>query len=165
MEENNKDNVDSGEAQIYEIGYHLLPTVAESELSAEVSKIHSAITGAKGSIIGEGFPEIRALAYDISKRIETKHTHFNRAYFGWVKFEVERSLLSKIESALTTNPNVLRFLTIKTVKENTMYVPKMVSIKKEDSIEPTVSGTEEKVEKAPASAEEIDKSIDELVIS
>jgi len=165
---NSKETLNDGlnELQIYEIGYHILPTVADGDLAAEVSKIHGLITKAGGTVLSDAFPEVVNLAYEISKRTETKQAKFNRAYFGWVKFEVERANLAAIEAGLKANPQVLRFLTVKTVKENTLYVPKVMSVRREEvAPETLVSSTEERTEKTPASEEEIDKSIDELVIS
>lgn len=162
MEEIEKDDL-----QIYELGYHILPSVSEEDLPREVSKVQGAISNNRGSIISESFPEMRGLAYDISKRVETKHTTFSRSYFGWIKFEVERNSVRKIEQEVKTNPNILRFLLVKTVRENTLYVPRMTSTRREEPAlnVPLVSEMSDKEIKAPISAEEIDKSIDELVIN
>ena len=166
MSEKNNEDLKDGDKGIYEVGYHILPTLSEADVASEVGKIQNLITGSEGSIITESFPELRGLAYEISKRVETKYNKFNKAYFGWVKFEIERGLIGKIESALKSDPNILRFLVIKTIRENTLYVPKMVSMKREvSSDEPLVSNMTEKIEKKPVSEEELDKSIDELVVS
>lgn len=153
------------ETQVYEVGYHILPTVLETDLRGEVSKIQSLISASEGSITSEAFPEMVGLAYEIAKKTETKQAKFNRTYFGWIKFEIGQGQLSKIDSELKANPNVLRYLIIKTVKENTLYIPKVISIRREEvAPESLVSSLEEKIVKTPASEEEIDKSIDELVI-
>lgn len=156
-----EDTKDFGDSQIYEIGYHLLPTVAEENIPSEVSKIHSVISEMGGSIISEGAPQVRQLAYDIAKKIDNKNLNFNKAYFGWIKFEMEKSIVSGFVSKLESFPEVLRFLVVKTVKENTMHSPKMPIFKKEGSREAEADSQE----KTPVSEEEIDKSIDELVTS
>ena len=160
MEENvNDKNV--GESQIYEIGYHILPTVAEDKLPEEVGKVQSLISSRGGNIITEEFPQLRALAYDISKRTETKYSKYSKAYFGWIKFEIGPDMIIGVDNGLNENPNVLRYLIIKTVRENTMTTPKIVREKKEAK-DGEKSEQEEKIE---VSEEEIDKSIDDLVIN
>lgn len=158
-EENSKD---TGDLQIYELGYHLLPSVAEENVSEEVSKIHSIISENGGSILSEGVPVMRQLAFDIRKKIETKNLNFNKAYFGWVKFEVRREDVLVIKDKVKSLPSVLRFLIIKTVKENTMHTSKIPMFNKDsrgDSKDPLKAE-----ERAPVSEAEIDKSIDELVV-
>jgi len=147
------------DSQIYEIGYHILPTIAEENVSAETAKIKSAVVDNGGSIISEEAAGLKVLAYEISKIVDSKKVKFSRAYFGWIKFEIEKSKIGKIESLLKSTPSVLRFLIIKTVRENTLHIPKVPMYRKDENdsekIEP-----EEKVE---ISQEEIDKSIDELL--
>lgn len=159
-EENLKD---SGDIQIYETGFHLLETVSEDQVQAEVSKIHAAISENGGVIISEGAPSLRQLAYTISKKVGTKSLKFNKAYFGWLKFEVDREKILTIKDKIESMPNVLRFIIIKTVRENTMHTPKIPTFKKESTTEESEEKPAEK-EKAPASEAEIDKSIDELII-
>lgn len=163
MPETEKDDL-----QVYEIGFHILPTVTEAELREEVSKIHESITSSGGAIISESFPELINLAYEISKRSESKYTRFNKAYFGWVKFELERENIKIVDESLKSNPQILRHIIIKTVKENTLYIPKIASARKSvdtDGEIPLVSDLSEKEAALPVSEEEMDKSIDDLVIS
>lgn len=158
MEETNKD-LDN--LRIYELGYHLLPTIAEESLGAEVSKLQSIISDNGGTIISEEFPQMRNLSFEMVKVSENKNIKFNKAYFGWIKFEIPGFSIGSISEKVTANPSVLRFIIVKTVKENTIYTPKIATIsKKESKIEESVGGAP--VEKA--SPEEIDKSIDDLLV-
>ena len=84
---------------------------------------------------------------------------FDKAYFGWVKFEMDNKDIAAVKKSLDANENVLRFLLIKTVRENTLYGSKLVAAEEVAKKKATVK----KEEKAPASQEEIDKSIDELI--
>ena len=156
MEENTKD-LDN--IKIYELGYHLIPTINEESLGVEVSKLQTIISENGGNIISEEFPQMKNLSYEISKVLENKYNRFNRSYFGWMKFEADSSVIGEIDKKVTSNPSVLRFLIVKTVKENTIYTPKIIS-KKE--IKPEEGSLEIPVEKA--SPEEIDKSIDDLLV-
>jgi ribosomal protein S6 len=153
---------DENDNLIYEIGYHLLPTIDESEVPTEVSKIKSIIEENGGVIVSEEMPKMVVLAYDISKAINIKRQKFNKAYFGWVKFEADPAKVADIKNKVENIQNVLRFLIIKTVKENTIHVPKIPMFRKENNNKEEKQ--EERVEKTKASEAEIDKSIDELVV-
>ncbi len=162
MQETERDDL-----QVYEVGFHILPTVAEGDLSGEVVKVRDLISSVKGSVISEGFPEMTNLSYEIAKRIDGKYVDFNRAYFGWIKFDLDRTEIEKVDSALKANPQILRYIIIKTVKENTLYVPKISAVKKSTDGEldgVLVSEMTPKEYVAPVSEEEMDKSIDDLVI-
>lgn len=161
MEENIKEDI--GESQIYELGYHLLSTVSEEDITAEVVKIHEIISQNSGVVIGEGLPILRELAYEMTKRIDTKNSRFSKAYFGWVKFEVDRANILNIKTKIENLPNVLRSLILKTVRENTMHTPKAPVFKREYVKEEASFDPEKK--KVEVSEEEIDKSIDELLVS
>ena len=148
---------------IYEISYHLLPNVEESEILVQSLQIKSIVEENEGVVVSEGVPKMVVLAYDISKNIDSKKQKFNKAYFGWVKFEADPSQISNIKSKIENLINILRFIIIKTVKEDTMHAPKIPMFKKENS-----SKEEKKVEhieKVKASEAEIDKSIDQLIIN
>lgn len=159
MNETNSEN----DNLIYEVGFHLLPTVDESSVLAEASNIKSIIEANGGAILSEEAPKLLVLAYDISKSINSKGQRFSKAYFGWVKFEVEPAKVLEIKNKIENMPNMLRFLIVKTVKENTMHVSKAPMFRKENT--KTEDKVEEVVEKPKASEAEIDKSIDELVIN
>lgn len=156
MNEINKEN----ESSIYEVGFHLIPSIDESEVPAQASKVRSIIEENGGVIISEETPKMIVLAYNISKNINSKSQRFNKAYFGWIKFEADPSQINAIKSKVEGLENVLRFLIVKTVKENTLHTPKVPMFKKEIRDEKI----EESTEKHEVSEEEIDKSIDELVI-
>lgn len=149
---------------VYEVGYHILPTVPEEEVAKEVSEIRTLIVNLEGNIISEGVPALKPLAYDIAKKIETKVVKFNKAYFGWVKFEMDPGSVLNLKNKIEALPNILRFLIIKTVKENTLHTPKIPTFRKESEVS-EAAAVVEAAPKAPASEAEIDKSIDDLVIS
>ncbi len=147
--------------QVYEVGFHILPTVPEEKISEIVSKLTDLINKNGGSIISEEFPKIRNLSYEIKKRVETKYLSFSKAYFGWVKFEMLSASIDKVDNEMKSNENILRFIIVKTIRENTMHTFKSPIINKENNREEIIKLPKEKVE---ISEEEIDKSIDELVI-
>ena len=132
---------------------------------AQSLQIKSIVEENEGVIVSEGMPKMTILAYDISKDIDSKKQKFNRAYFGWIKFEIEASKITLIKNKIESLQNVLRFLIIKTVRENTMHTPKIPMFKKDLSTSSGQEKGEEHTEKPKVSEAEIDKSIDELVIN
>jgi len=158
MNEIEKEN----DSLIYEIGYHLLPNIDEPEIPIQSLKVKSIIEESGGVIISEGMPKMTILSYEISKSIDSKKYKFNKAYFGWVKFELDSSKISDIKSKIENLASILRFLIVKTVREDTMHTPKIPMFKKESSVKE--EKTEEHAERPKATEAEIDKSIEELVI-
>lgn len=159
MEDKTKD---LGDIEVYELGYHILPTVPEEDLQVEVSKIHTLISDNEGVVISESNPTLKQLAFDIDKKVDTKSLKFNKAYFGWIKFEMDRSKVLGLKNKVETLENILRFLIIKTVKENTISILKTPTYKKEKETE--VVAEKDLAEKVELDEKEIDKSIDELVV-
>lgn len=141
--------------KIYELGFHILPTVPEEKLAEAVLGLEECINKNGGTIISSEFPKLKILSYDIKKREETKYLSFSKAYFGWVKFEIDSAAIGKIDKEVSENKSVLRFIIVKTVKENTIS-SKIIPAKEVQAPKPVG-------EKIEISEEEIDRSIDELV--
>jgi ribosomal protein S6 len=156
-----KENNTLDESQVYEIGYHVFPSIPEEKLGEVASKLGHAINANGGSIISEEFPKIRALSYEIKKRIEAKVSKFSKAYFGWIKFEMPSTAVSKIKEEAQNNGDILRFIIVKTARENTMSVLKAPMVSRENSKEEAPKAPQEKTESSEA---EIDRSIDELLV-
>lgn len=151
----------NNEEKIYEIGYHLVSSIAEENIPSEVENIKGILVKEKANILSEEMPKLRPLAYSIKKAFGGSYKTFDKAYFGFIKFELNEGDITKIDSSLKSNESVLRYIVVKTVRENTMYSPKITVFSDKES-KTKISVKQEKIEK-PASIEEIDKSIDELV--
>ena len=151
-------------ATVYEVGYHIVPTVSPENLPKEVDAIKAILGKVGATIISEEGPKMIPLAYEMLKVVGPKRDYFETAYFGWVKFEAEPSAAVELKKALDLSEKVLRFIIIKTVRENTMHGHKFVKDGKEAPRR--ASSTDKKVEggKPEVTAEELDKSIDKLVI-
>jgi len=155
----------NNEEKIYEIGYHLISSIAEESVPKETDKIKEYLAKEKAAIISEGAAKLRPLAYSIKKSFQGTYKVFDKAYFGFIKFELpEEGEVTKIDEKLKNNENILRYIVVKTARENTMYSPKITVFKDvEGKGKPIAIKTEKTVLEAPASIEEIDKSIDELI--
>jgi len=154
----------NSEEKIYEVGYHIVSSVSEENLPTEVEKIKAYLAKEKAIIISEEAPKLRPLAYSIKKAFGGIYKTFDKAYFGFIKFELgEEGDVRNIDLSMKNNESVLRYIAIKTVRENTMYSPKITIFSDKDAKIKTLK--EDKVIKGEkvATVEEIDKSIDALV--
>ncbi len=104
------------ERNSYEFAFHILPTVAEGEVSSVFGEIKTHITNAGGEILSEEAPERIDLAYDVVKSIEAKNRRFKSAYFGWVRFRLEGEKAEALSEELKGLPTILRELMIKLTK-------------------------------------------------
>ena len=159
------ENVAGGEKEIrlnvYEVGYLMLPTIAEENLGGEVTVFKDMFTENGAVFISDEYPKLIELAYEMSRSIENKKQKFSYGYFGWVKFECTTDQAQAIKAILDKNEKLIRFLMIKTVRENTMSVKRSYS--KDNSRSRRVA-QKAKEDTAPINEETIDKEIDALVV-
>ena len=157
--------VEESGKQVYELGYHIVSTVAEENLPKEVETLKEVVLQDGGSLVSEGEPKLINLAYSMTKSVADIKKKFDTAYFGWIKFETSQSLMPIIKKAMDQNPNLLRYLLIKTVRENTLFVPKLTVRKVEGEAAKAKKPikTEEAKVSSKKDLEDIDKSIEELV--
>jgi len=150
--------------KIYEIGFHFIPTVAEDALGEEVSKIKTVIEEGKGAVIADEFPKLRQLAYAIDTMTGTTKHVFDKAYFGWIKFEGTVECAEAVSTVVEKNESVMRFLLTKTTREQSIVVDvPTFSENKEDAQPEKVTRVKEE-EKGPIDEKQIDETIEELVI-
>lgn len=155
---------------IYELGYHVVPTVAADDLASHVTTLKTLIEKVGGSVISEEAPAQISLAYTMEKGRSGTRDKYDKAYFGWIKFEGDIEKLATLKEALDQKEEVLRYLLIKTVREDTRAAKKILAAKPEspqprpaDVPETPVVRKEEKPSK-PVSQGELDKAIEELVV-
>jgi ribosomal protein S6 len=146
------------EGTVYEVGFHIVPAVSPENLPKEVDAIKAILGKSGATIISEEFPKLRNLAYTIVKAIGPARHRYDTAYFGWIKYEAQPETAADIKKALDADEKILRYITVKTVRENTIYGPKVLPQEKDEAA--PVEKTEKEV--APLQ-EEIDKSIEKLV--
>lgn len=139
---------------VYEVGLHLVPTISEEDVAAKFGDVRAEIEERGGSIVSEGFPVLTTLAYTIV----AKGGKFDRAYFGWIKFELSAAKIASFKEACDTNPAIIRFLITKTTKEVDVEFKKpLVRLVTETE----TTDTDEV--KAVVSEEELDKSLEGIV--
>lgn len=165
MEKKDENGKEKGEDRLhaYEAGYHIVPAVSVENLSNEVENIKNFLIKEGAVIISEEFPKMRELAYSISKAVGGIKRNFDTAYFGWIKFDAGETPIAKIKKFFDENENILRFLLINTVRENTMFSPNLPETGKKEEVKAPKKEAEGKEVKSPISQEELDKTIDKLI--
>jgi ribosomal protein S6 len=165
MEKKDENKKEKGEGGLHahEVGYHIVPAVSVENLSNEVENIKNFLVKEGAVIIAEEFPKIRELAYSISKTVGGIKRNFDTAYFGWIKFDVGEATMAKIKKFFDENENILRFLLINTVRENTLFSPNLQDVGAKEEIRAPKKEADEKEVKSPISQEELDKTIDKLI--
>lgn len=152
--------------RIYEVGYHILSTAKEEDVENIVSSIRKEIEKTGGSLISEGAPQSVKLSYTMSVNKGGKNTHYERAYFGWIKFEANAEASGKLNESLTADENVLRFLIFKTLREDTRASarPKTLrEVRRTDTITSTPKkGAEPKEVSKEVSEKDLDKALEDL---
>ena len=161
-----KESVKKESATVYELGFHLIPTVAPEQVAGEFSAIKDLIEKNGGEFISEESPKLRTLSYEITKKINNMNVRFSTAYFGWVKFEISKDALSVVKESVEKNDKMLIYILINTVKENTLIPSKYLAPKDGKSKKIDTQAKIGNGEVKPISKEEeaeIEKTIDELV--
>ena len=145
-------------ARVYEAGLLLVPSIAQENVAKSFETIKKVVEKAGGEIISEEIPTLRTLAYTMVKALTGRKIKYSTAYFGWVKFEGNADLAKEIDAHLKASEDVLRYLVIKTVRENTLYSQRVAMAKAEAD---AAAGAGEG---SPASEVEMDKSIEKLLV-
>jgi ribosomal protein S6 len=155
------ESIKENAVKVYEVGYLLTPAIAEEQVAGEVEKLKATIQKFDGVLITEDFPKLRQLAYTIAKSANgALKQRFDKAYFGWVKFEASATAATNIKTELDKNTAILRLMLITTVRENTMTAPK-IAFKEDDK---PAKAPDEVAAVLPINEEELNKSIDNLVV-
>ena len=160
MEE--KDGQDEREARIYELGYHIVSSVSEDAIGAEVTVLKDILAKEGASVIADWFPRLRPLAYPLSQMLGGKRVDFTSAYFGWVKFEAPAESAKTIESTFKKDERILRFILFKTVRESTLAAPRAprASIPKTPPVIPRAPAVPVH---AVVSETELEKSLEKII--
>lgn len=177
MESKTKTQEVSTESRVYELGYLITPGVPEDKVVDKVDAIKKAIESNNGVVFAEGLPELKELAYEMVVLISNKHYKYTSGHFGWLKFEMKPEGVVTFDKELKANNDLVRFILIKTVKEDTLFVPpKQKVVTEGDTPAPAESASAPEAKAAPKapvapvakevveSTNELDKKIDNLVI-
>jgi ribosomal protein S6 len=109
------------EVSTYELAFHVLPTVAEGEVSTVFQTLKDIITKNGGELTIEEAPARFDLAYEIVQYLEGRNRKFTSAYFGWVRFTVQPSEIEKVTEEVAAVKELLRHILIKLTKNEEAY--------------------------------------------
>ena len=152
--------LEDGSSKIYELGYLLAPTIKEEDAPVSYGNLKELVSSFGGEIISDEMPKMVNLAYSMQKVISNIRNKFNTAYFGWIKFGMSSQKVLELKKHLDLNPNFIRFLILKTVRENTIATKRFV---RRETYRKSKSKSTENETVVPINKEEIDKEIDALV--
>lgn len=135
--------------KLYELGYHLIPTIAQGKIEDSVRALISLIEKKGGVVRGGELPEMRDLAYPVTQRTDSGKKEFKTSYFGWMNIEVSPENTEELKEELKAEESLFRFILLSKSTDDTpegdMFAPaKKKTAKKSDE-------------------EQIDEKIDELV--
>lgn len=148
--------------RVYEVGYLLVPTIEEINLPVTYGNLKELVASFGGTIISDEMPRMIPLTYAIAKVVANVRNKWNTAYFGWIKFTMDSNRVMELKKKLDLDSNIIRFLILKTVKENTIAAKRFVRGDLH-SRRPRVEKNENEGIATPINKEEIDKEIDAMV--
>jgi small subunit ribosomal protein S6 len=93
----------------YETLFILKPTLTDEETAAQVGKIKTILTNEGAELLATDDMGMRKLAYPIEKN--------DRGCYTVLLYKAEGTMLNELERNLRINEEVLRFLTVKYVKQ------------------------------------------------
>ena len=157
-----KEKEEAGEPRVYELGFLLLPTVPEEEVAVQVARLKEFFQKDGGVFVSEEFPKKLGLAYPIGKKAGGKRASYTTAYLGSFKYEVSPEAVLLLNSALEKETAVLRFLLIETVRESAVPIHRPVFARPEAV--KTLEKPPTRAEKSVMSEEELDRTIEELMV-
>jgi ribosomal protein S6 len=154
-----ENDVEAAVSRIYEVGYHIVPSIKEEDLEKIVSAVRAEIEKAGGSFIAEGAPALTRLMYPMTVKEGGKAVEYDRGYFGWIKFDATVAGAKALEEAMKANHSIMRCIVFKTVREDTRAKirPTLREVKRTDTIKSAPRRTEESA--APVSEEDLEKAL------
>lgn len=157
----NEEKNEGVDGRVYEVGYLLVPTLSEEEVPAIYGNLKELISSLGGVIIADEMPKMMPLAYMMVKVLANIRNKFNTGYFGWIKFSMDPAKALELKKKLDLDLNIIRYLTLKTVKENTIAAKRFVG--RDVLRKKTISAKKEGEESAPIDKEEVDREIEAMV--
>ncbi len=93
----------------YETLFVLKPTLTEEETASQIAKVKDVIAKNGGELLAADDMGMRKLAYPVEKH--------NRGYYTVLFYKSEGTLIKELERNLRINEEVIKFLTVKYVKQ------------------------------------------------
>ena len=127
----NNENETTVDSRVYEISFIFDNKLDEGAALEKSNAIKQSIATLGGSFISEETPYMRELAYEMIRVVNNVNVRFNEGYFGWIKFELSGDKVKDLEKGLKGDEQLVRYLVVTTVRENTVYTKRAPVIKAE----------------------------------
>ena len=127
----NNENETTVDSRVYEISFIFDNKLDEGAALEKSNAIKQSIAALGGSFISEEAPYMRELAYEMIRVVNNVNVRFNEGYFGWIKFELAGDKVKELEKGLKGDEELVRYLVVTTVRENTVYTKRAPVIKAE----------------------------------
>lgn len=132
MTEINETIVDN---RVYEISFIFDNKLDEETALKKADALKQSIATLGGSFISEEVPYMRELAYEMIRVVNNVNVRFNEGYFGWIKFELSGDKVKDLEKGIKLDEEVVRYLVVATVRENTVYTKRAPVVKAETLVD------------------------------
>ena len=146
---------------MYEIGYLVMPIVAEETAREEHAAICAGLEKLGAVISEDENPRMRPLAYSIPRRISDKKFNFTDAYFAWIRYEVDPSVAAAVKEMLDRRQNILRHLTISLDKKGLIAAAEAKAAREKAAAEHAAKAAPEA--EGEMTNEQLDKQIEEML--
>jgi ribosomal protein S6 len=153
-----KTDIEGAHGRVYEVGYLLVPNIPEEEVATIYGNFKELVSSLGGEFIMDEMPKMFDLAYTMQKVVSNVRHKFSTAYFGWVKFEMDPSGMATLKKKLEDDTKILRYMIMKTVRENTVAGKRLATRDFTRRRKETKEGEPVEINK-----EEIDKEIEAMV--
>ena len=137
----------------YELGFHLLPELEETETKAKSQEIETLISQLGGSVLGIREPKKQRLSYPLKQK--------RFSFFGVINFKSPAQAIEQLTAQLKLNNSLLRFIILKVKEEQkVLRSPKETQRTRTRTYTPPVREQKPKEEIKP---EIIEKQIEEVI--
>lgn len=163
-----KTHEDKGvERGTYELGYHLVPSLSETDLALRVEELMKVVADNGGNILSEGAPQSCSLTYTMRRLRGGTWEKYDTSFFGWMRFEAPAEALPTIISVLEVNEHLVRHLLLKldakALAPAPERKPKPIELKEIETEPKKLEKKHIEEEKGEVQEEELDKQIEELI--
>jgi ribosomal protein S6 len=119
------------DGRVYEISYFFDNKIEESAALLKAAALKQSIATLGGSFVSEEAPYMREMAYEMIRVVNNVNIRFNEGYFGWIKFDLSADKVKEFEKGIKADEEVVRYLIVRTVAENTVFTKRAPVIKAE----------------------------------
>lgn len=143
------------DGRVYEVSYFFDNKIEESAALTKAAALKQSIATLGGSFVSEEAPYMREMAYEMIRVVNNVNIRFNEGYFGWIKFDLSAEKVKEFEKGIKADEEVVRYLIVRTVAENTVFTKRAPVIKAETLPEMLGEGVIDVTEEAPLEIKEV----------